>query len=202
MDIESSMKQYAPACDRNSEPILQVLRSIFDKPGLVLEIGSGTGQHAACFAQALSRFTWQPTDLSENLPSIRAWSDEANLANVLEPLVLDLMDDAWPVERANYVVCINTIHIVPWPAVQNLFAGVGRILEPGGIMYVYGPYRYRDRPLEPSNETFDAWLKQRDPRSGVRDFDAVNALSTEAGLTLLGDQGMPANNRSLWWGRV
>jgi SAM-dependent methyltransferase len=193
------MKQSSPSCDRNKGPILAVLREILAVPGLVLEVGSGSGQHAVHFARGLPHVEWQPTDVPENLPSISAWRDEAGLANLLEPLALDLFSDRWPVATARAVVCINTIHIVSWEAVERLFAGAGRLLSPGGTMYVYGPYRYAGRPLEPSNEEFDRWLKARDPVSGVRLFDDVNRLAEQNGLTLAGDRAMPVNNRSIWW---
>lgn len=193
------MKQHSPSCERNKEPILAVLREIFTAPGLVLEIGSGSGQHAVHFARGLPQMTWQPTDTTENLPSISAWRTEANLPNLREPMALDLFVDAWPAKEAQALVCINTIHIVAWEAVQKLFIGAGRLLKPGGILYVYGPYRYAGRALEPSNEDFDRWLKARDPVSGVRLFEDVNRLAEQNGLVLVGDRAMPANNRSIWW---
>ena len=193
------MKQHSPSCERNKDPILAVLREIFVVPGLVLEIGSGSGQHAVHFARGLPHVTWQPTDTAENLPSISAWRAEAGLPNLRAPLVLDLFADNWPVQKAQALVCINTIHIVSWPGVERLFAGAGRVLAPGGLMYVYGPYRYADRPLEPSNEDFDRWLKNRDPVSGVRLFEDVNRLAAQNGFVLAGDRAMPANNRSIWW---
>ncbi len=193
------MKQHSPSCERNKEPILAVLREIFTAPGLVLEIGSGSGQHAVHFARGLPHVTWQPTDTTENLPSISAWRAEAGLSNLRVPLVLDLFVNSWPVNEAQGMVCINTIHIVSWQAVEKLFIGAGRLLTPGGILYVYGPYRYAGRPLEPSNEEFDHWLKARDPVSGVRLFEDVNRLAEESGFSLAGDRAMPANNRSIWW---
>ena len=193
------MKQFSPSCERNKEPILAVLREVLTRPGLVLEIGSGSGQHAVHFAGALPHLMWQPSDVVDALPGISAWRAEAGLANLREPLVLDLFADDWPVTEAQAVVCINTIHIVSWPGVERLFAGAGRLLAPGGVMYVYGPYRYADRPLEPSNEEFDQWLKLRDPVSGVRLFEDVNRLAGQNGLKLAGDRAMPANNRSIWW---
>ncbi len=193
------MKQHSPSCERNKEPILAVLREIFTAPGLVLEIGSGSGQHAAYFARGLPHVTWQPTDTAENLPSISAWRTEASLSNLREPLALDLLVDDWPVKKAQALVCINTIHIVAWEAAQKLFIGAGRLLSPGGILYVYGPYRYANRPLEPSNEDFDRWLKARDPVSGIRLFEDVNRLAEQSGFVLSGDRAMPANNRSVWW---
>lgn len=197
------MKQYQESCERNKVPILAVLREVLPSEGLVLEIGSGTGQHAAYFARHLPHLCWQPTDVAEeNLASISAWAAEAQAANLRPPRILDLWSDAWPIERAQAVVCINTIHIVAWLAVERLFSGVARVLGAGGTLFVYGPYRYRNRPLEPSNEEFDRWLKVRDPASGIRDFEAVNALAVGSGLRLAGDQPMPANNRSIWWVRT
>jgi len=193
------MKQSSPSCERNRDPILAVLRKALPASGTVLEIGSGTGQHAAYFAACLPELVWQPTDLSSNLPSIRAWAAEAGASNLRDPLELDLFADCWPLTAADAVVCINTIHIVAWQAVEKLFAGAARVLARDDVLYAYGPYRYADRPLEPSNEDFDKWLKARDPVSGVRDFEAVDALARAHGFTLAGDRAMPANNRSLWW---
>lgn len=193
------MKQFAPSCDQNKDEILAVLQEALPPSGTVLEIGSGTGQHAVYFAARLPHLSWQPTDLPANLPSIYAWCAEANLANIRPPLALDLLANRWPIESAQAVVCINTTHIVAWPGVENLFAGVGRVLAPGGVLYVYGAYRYATRPLEPSNEKFDLWLKSRDPVSGVRDFEAVNTVAQRNGLQLTEDRAMPGNNRSIWW---
>ena len=193
------MKQSSPSCERNQDAILAVLKEVLPESGTVLEVGSGTGQHAAYFAAHLPQLVWQPSDLSPNFPSIRAWRAEVGLPNLREPLELDLLAPIWPVASAQAIVCINTIHIVSWKAVENLFAGVGRTLASGGVLYVYGAYRYATRPLEPSNEEFDRWLKARDPVSGIRDFEAVNALAEKNGLTLVEDRAMPANNRSIWW---
>ena len=197
--LEWPLKQSSPSCERNKEPILAVLKEVLPRSGLVLEIGSGTGQHAAYFAAHLPQLTWQPSDLPENFPSIRTWAADAGLSNLREPLELDLLSGHWPVVSAATVVCISTIHIVAWAAVEKLFAGAGKLLTPGGVLYAYGPYRYANRPLEPSNEDFDKWLKTRDPVSGVRDFEAVDALARQNGLALAGDRAMPANNRSIWW---
>jgi len=194
-----SRKRFAPACERNRDPILAVLREVLPLQGLVLEIGSGTGQHAAYFASHLAGPTWQPTDLADNLASIDAWRTEAGANNLSRPLALDLLGASWPIDRADALVCINTLHIVAWPGVEQLFRGAGRVLAAGGVLYVYGPFRYSDWPLEPSNVEFDKWLKDRDPASGVREFEAVNQLAHENGLRLAGDRAMPANNRSLWW---
>jgi SAM-dependent methyltransferase len=193
------VKRTASSVDTNKDVILAALRKLLPSEGTVLEVGSGTGQHAAYFAQQMPQLIWQPTDLEENLPGIRAWAEEVALPNLRPALALDLLHDEWPVSSAHAVVCINTVHIVAWQGVENLFAGAGRILPPGGVMYVYGAYRYATRPLEPSNEEFDRWLKARDSVSGVRDFEAVNALAAQNGLMLAGDEPVPVNNRSINW---
>jgi SAM-dependent methyltransferase len=196
------VKQFAQSCERNRDQILAVLQEALPATGLVLEVGSGTGQHAAYFAPRLPHLAWQPSDLAANLASIRAWAAEADAPNLRDPLVLDLLAADWPLAQADAVVCINTVHIVAWAGVENLFAGAGRLLVPGGVMYVYGAYRYATRPLEPSNEEFDRWLKGRDPVSGVRDFEAVDALARRHGLRLVEDRAMPGNNRSIWWRKI
>ncbi len=193
------MKQFASACERNKDHILSVLKDALPAHGLVLEIGSGTGQHAAYFAAHLPQLEWQPSDLPDSHASIAAWCEEAALPNLRPPVAIDLLSDLWPALIPNAILCINTIHIVAWRGVENLFAGAGVRLARGGILYVYGPYRYATRTLEPSNEDFDRWLKARDANSGVRDFGAVDALATQHGFALVEDRAMPANNRSIWW---
>ena len=165
----------------------------------MLEIGSGTGQHAAYLAPMFPSYKWQPTDLAERLNGINEWAAEARAPNLLPALELDLANPHWPIKEVDAIVCINTIHIVAWPLVENLFLGASKILKQGGTMFVYGPYEYSDRPLEPSNAEFDEWLKLRDPNSGIRKFDDVDRLADEAGLVLEMDQAMPANNRAIWW---
>lgn len=195
------MKEYAPACDRNQQVILDVLEQILTRSRFVLEIGSGTGQHAVYFAHVLRHLIWQPTN-KDSLDSINAWRDEANLKNLLPPAYLDLLDlhnSAVDTTKADTIVCINTIHIMAWQGTENLFALATNVLPVGGLIYVYGPYRYSDRPLEPSNENFDLWLKERDPVSGIRHFDEVNRVAERGGFELEGDIAMPANNRSVWW---
>lgn len=195
----SGDKRFAPACERNRDVILSVLQRVLPASGTVLEIGSGTGQHAADFAAALAPVKWWPTDLADNLASITAWAAETTASNILPATVLDLSAPHWPDQQFDALVCINTVHIIAWPLVQNLFLGAGSCLRQGAILYVYGPYRYEGRLLEPSNVKFDQWLKARDPESGIREYSAVNALAEENGFTLAGDEAMPANNRSIWW---
>ena len=190
------MKQFSDACERNREPILQVLRRAFADRTSVLEIGSGTGQHAAYFAPALPHLAWQPSDVAENLPSIRVWRGEAQTPRLLEPIELDV-DQPFPAVQADAVFSANTCHIISWPQVERFLAGVGKLLPEGGVFALYGPFHYGGKPTSPSNAEFDAWLRNRDPKSGVRDFEAIRDLAAKRGLALEGDNAMPANNRLL-----
>ncbi|BCB25720.1 hypothetical protein SKTS_06060 [Sulfurimicrobium lacus] len=196
------MKPYAESCEQNRDPILTVLQSVFADRKQVLEIASGTGQHAVYFGAALPHLTWQTSELPVNHAGIHAWLDEAQLPNVLPPLAIDVNDAAWPLERVDAIFNANTVHIVAWPAVERMFAGIGRVLEVGGCLCLYGPFNYRGAFTSESNARFDAWLKARDPESGVRDFEAVNQLAVSQGLVLVQDIAMPANNRSLVWRKV
>jgi SAM-dependent methyltransferase len=194
-------KPYAESSEQNREPILAVLHSAFADCKRVLEIASGTGQHAVYFGAALPHLTWQTSELPQNLAGIQAWLDEAALPNVLPPVALDVNDAAWAVGMVDAIFNANTVHIIAWPAVEKLFAGIGRVLLPGGIVCMYGPFNYHGRFTSESNARFDVWLKNRDPGSGVRDFEAVNALAAAQGLTLVDDGEMPVNNRTLIWRR-
>ncbi|MDP2433906.1 MAG: DUF938 domain-containing protein [Pseudomonadota bacterium] len=195
------MKPYAESCEQNRDPILAVLREAFAERRRVLEIASGTGQHAVYFGQALPHLTWQTSELPENHAGIQAWLDEARLANVLAPLPIDVNAAQWPVESVDAIFNANTVHIVAWPAVERLFAGIGRVLEAGGIVCIYGPFNYGGQFTSESNARFDVWLKSRDPNSGVRDFEAIDRLAQTHGLSLLQDVAMPSNNRTLIWRR-
>jgi SAM-dependent methyltransferase len=190
------MKRFSDACERNREPILQVLRLVFAGRRSVLEIGSGAGQHAAYFAPALPHLAWQPSDIAENLPSIRAWREEAQSPRLLEPIELDV-DRPFPTVDADGVFSANTCHIMSWPQVERLFAGVGALLPRGGVFALYGPFHYGGKPTSPSNAEFDRWLRDRDPKSGVRDLEAIRDLAAHQGLALEEDNVMPANNRLL-----
>jgi cyclopropane fatty-acyl-phospholipid synthase-like methyltransferase len=193
-------KPFAPACERNREPILAVLRRYFADRHQVLEVGSGTGQHAVHFAAALRWVTWQCSDVAANLPGIRLWLDEAALPNTPPPIVLDV-HGPWPSTSYDAVFSANTLHIVGWDEVEAFFTGVGRVLEDDGMLVVYGPFNYAGTFISESNRDFDGWLKARDPHSGVRDFEAVDALARGIGLKLVDDVDMPANNRCLVWRR-
>jgi len=165
----------------------------------VLEIGSGTGQHAVFFAEALSHLNWQPTDLSENLPGIALWNAEADLPNLAEPLALDVSEKPWPVAPTEAVFTANTLHIMSWPQVEELFSGLAGVLLPGGLFCCYGPFNYDGRYTSASNRQFDGWLMARDPNSLIRDLADLALLADKAGLTLESDHDMPANNRLLQW---
>lgn len=186
-------RRHAPATERNRTPILEVLRRTLPPQGLVLEVASGTGQHAAAFAEALPGVIWQPSDPDPALrDSIRAWAAAATLPNLREPLDLDAASAGWPIRSADAVVCINMIHIAPWDAALGLFAGAERLLPAGGPLLLYGPFQRGGRHTAPSNAAFDADLKARNPAWGVRDLDAVERAA--AGFTLAEVAEMPANN--------
>ena len=188
----------APAVARNRDPILAVLREVLAAPGTVLEIASGSGEHAVHFASALPHLVWQPTDPDEHARrSIAAHAARAGLPNLLPPLALDAAAPVWPVTHADAVVSINMIHIAPWSAAEGLMAGAARLLAPGSPLYLYGPFREHGRHTAPSNAAFDESLKARDPAWGVRDLDEVAALASRHGLALSRTVAMPANNLSV-----
>jgi SAM-dependent methyltransferase len=188
-------RRMAPATERNREPILAVLRNVLPARGTVLEIASGTGQHATHFAAALPGLTWQPSDPDAAArASIAAWTAHAGLANVRTPLALDVCRQPWGIDAADAVVCINMIHIAPWAAAEALFAGAGKLLGPGGVLFLYGPYRRGGAHTAPSNEAFDAQLRATDPDWGVRDMEAVIALGEAQGMRCDEPVPMPANN--------
>jgi SAM-dependent methyltransferase len=191
-------KPCSPACERNREPILAVLREAFARSRHVLEIGSGTGQHAVHFAASLPHLTWQPSDRAEHLPGIRAWLADAALPNTAPPLAFDV-NGHWPLTRIDAVFTANTLHIMGWDEVVRLFAGLPQCLAADGVVVAYGPFHYGGQPTSASNAAFDVRLRAEHPRQGVRDFEAVDALARGAGLHLVRDHPMPANNRCLVW---
>jgi len=194
-------KPFAESCEQNKDVILAVLRRYLQAGDRVLEIGSGTGQHAVHFGAALGDVQWQPSDCPEYLPGIRAWLDDAGLDNVAAPLRLDVLTDSWPEGSYNAVFTANTTHIMSWPAVVAMFHGVGRLLPDGGLLLQYGPFSYGGRHSSDSNARFEQWLKARDPDSGVRDLDDLTSLAADSGLQLTADIAMPVNNRVLVWQR-
>jgi len=188
----------APAVARNRDPILAVLRRVLPARGTVIEIASGTGEHAVHFAAGLPNLTWQPTDCDPDaLRSISAHRAAAQLPNLLAPLTLDATAPTWPITQADAVVSINMIHIAPWTAAEGLMAGGGRLLEPGGVLYLYGPFKEHGQHTAPSNAAFDASLRAQDPEWGVRDTGDVAELARRHGFDLVDRIAMPANNLSL-----
>lgn len=193
----SDARLASPAAERNAAPIAQVLAGVLPASGLVLEVASGSGQHAAHFARAFPALTWQPTDREpRHRASIAAWREEAGLPNLLAPLELDVMHP-WPVDRADAMLCINMIHISPWDATLALLDGAARVLPAGAPLFLYGPYRRKDVPTAPSNEAFDADLRSRDPSWGLRDLDEVSTVARDAGFERMDVVAMPANNLSV-----
>ena len=192
-------RRFSPSTARNSEPILGVLRDVLPASGRVLEIASGTGEHAVRFARALPGIVWQTSDPdADSRASIAAWIAHARLDNLARPLDIDACTDDWGAKGPfDAVVAINMIHIAPWPATAALFEGARRVLRKGGIVFLYGPFRREGRHTAPSNEEFDAWLKARDPASGVRDLEDVAAQASRSGLRLARVTEMPANNLSV-----
>jgi hypothetical protein len=182
------MKPFSEACERNRAPILQVLTRVLAQSRRVLEIGSGTGQHAAYFAPELPHLIWQPSDVAENLPGIWQWAPHP------PPIELDV-DKEWPRVEADAVFSANTCHIMSWPQVERLFAGIGALAP--RVLALYGPFNYDGRHTAESNARFDAMLRGRDPASGIRDFEAIVALAKRNGLVLREDNALPANNRLL-----
>ena len=193
------VKPYAEASDRNREPILEVILPLLEDRRRVLEIGSGTGQHAVYFAARMPWLRWQASDLPDALPGIRAWLDEAALPNTPPPLALDVGQPGWTADGYDAVFSANAVHIMSWPRVRDLLAGAGKVLAPEGLLILYGPFNYGNRYTSDSNRQFDAWLKDRDAASGIRNFEDLNSLAAAAGMLFQEDYEMPANNRILCW---
>jgi SAM-dependent methyltransferase len=192
---EADPRRSAPHVARNAEPIAAVLREVLPERGLVLEVASGTGEHILHFARAFPALTWQPSDPDPvALRSIAAWEDAAGGSNLRPPVQLDAALDAWPVDAADAILCINMVHISPWAATRGLMRGAARLLAPGAPLVLYGAYRRRGVPTAPSNEAFDRSLKARNAEWGLRDLEAVQAEARPNGLTFDGLWKMPANN--------
>jgi SAM-dependent methyltransferase len=198
MSQMDDLRRYAPATMRNRDPIMDVLRQHLPASGMVLEVASGTGEHIVYFARHFPHLRWQPSDPSiEALRSIAAWIDAEGLTNVQPPLHLDAAQFPWPVQQAAAIACINMIHISPWEATVGIMRQAGGVLPKGGLLFLYGPFRRAERPLEPSNAAFDQDLRVRNPRWGLRELDVVIATAAENGLTFTGSVEMPANNLSV-----
>lgn len=199
-------KPFSQACENNKKPILTILSKVFQHSQQVLEIGSGTGQHAVYFGEHLAHLTWQTSDLPVNHPGINAWLDQATLPNVQRPITIDL-NDSWPIPTLNNsntknqpldgLYTANTLHIISWPLVIKFFEGVAGNFAAQANICIYGPFNYQGQFTSASNANFDLWLKDRDRQSGIRDIEAVLALADAAGLNFIADHVMPANNRLL-----
>ncbi|MBH0091229.1 DUF938 domain-containing protein [Pseudoalteromonas sp. NSLLW218] len=189
-------KPFSQACENNKTPILEQLRVVLKNTKTVLEVGSGTGQHSVFFAEQLPHLQWHTSDRAINHEGINLWHREANLTNLHAPLELDLNNE-WPVDKVDAIYTANTFHIVSWQLVERFFDGVKRHLNSDGMLCIYGPFKFQGEFTSPSNDDFSAFLTERDPLSGIRDFEAVEQLAKQAGLTLISDTAMPANNQLL-----
>ncbi|HRE44525.1 MAG TPA: DUF938 domain-containing protein [Terricaulis sp.] len=199
-------RQFSPSTERNRDPILAVLQRVLPENAKVLELASGTGEHAVCFARALPGVTWLPSDPDPaSRASVAAWIDAEGLSNIAPPRAIDVTAHVWGVEDQapfDALIAINMIHISPWESTLGLLAGAGRLLAEKGVLYTYGAYKREGRHTAPANETFDAWLKQKDPAFGVRDLEAVEEAARAQGLMLNEIVHMPANNFSLVFKRA
>jgi hypothetical protein len=195
-------KPFSEACENNKAPILSVISEVFRTGTTVLEIGSYTTQHVQYFAEKLPGITWQPSDTKENLAIVKAGLEGVALENILSPVDLDVRDERWPITMAEGIFSANTLHIMPEYKIPYFFRGASMILAPRSCLCVYGPFKYEGKYTSASNEKFDNWLKTQDPASGIRDFEQMNSLAISAGMVLVADHDMPANNQLLVWQKV
>ena len=193
------MKPFAESSAENRQPIFEVIEPLLQDCQTLLEIGSGTGQHAVYFSESLPHLTWQCSDLRHNHAGINMWIEESGLNNVQAPIELDTLNSDWPDQSFDAVFSANTVHIMDWNMVQGLFAGLSQVMNVGGRFLLYGPFNYNGQYSSESNARFDQWLKERDPGSGIKDFEKLDQLAKEAGLKLVNDYEMPVNNRLLYW---
>jgi hypothetical protein len=196
------MKPYSESCERNQAPILKILQETLTNQQCVLEIASGTGQHAVYFGRALPHLSWQTSELAQNHEGILAWLNEIKLPNVLSPIAINVNDAKWPIGIVDTVFNANTVHIISWPEVERMFAGIARVLNASGILCLYGPFKYEGKFTSESNARFDTLLRSRNRNSGIRDFEAINRLAETHGLFLVRDVSMPSYNQTLVWQRV
>ena len=196
------MKLYSESCERNQEPILKILQEVLTKQQYVLEIASGTGQHAVYFGRALPHLSWQTSELTQKHESILAWLNEIKLPNVLPPVTINVNDVKWPVGIVDAVFNANTVHIISWLEVERMFAGIAHVLNANGILCLYGAFKYKGEFTSESNARFDAYLRSNDRNSGIRDFENINRLAESYGLFLTRDVSMPSYNRALIWQRA
>ena len=199
--LEATVKPFSQATENNKAPILAVFEERFTRPVKLLEIGTGNGQHAVYIGAHMPHVVWQTSDLPANHPGINLWLEEANLSNVSAPIVLDVDQLPWPVTGFDVGFSANTAHIMSWPSVVNMFAGIATALRDGGRFLLYGPFNYNSAYTSESNARFDALLRSRDPLSGIRDSEALHEVAAINGLSPHEDIAMPANNRILVWAK-
>jgi cyclopropane fatty-acyl-phospholipid synthase-like methyltransferase len=191
-------KPFSESCVQNREPIQQILQQYVSGRETVLEIGSGTGQHAVYFAEAFPHLSWQTSDLAENHAGIQAWIRDCQLPNILPPILLDCLGD-WPKQQFDLIYTANTIHIMSPLAVESMFGSIANCMNTNSILIIYGPFNYQNQYTSESNARFDNWLKQRDPQSGIKNFEWIQDIAAKSGLECIQDHAMPANNRVLVW---
>ena len=193
---------FSQAAENNKEPIARVLKNVFHAPGHVLEIGSLTGQHAVHMGAELPHIIWQPSDIASSLDGLSARIRAEATDNVRPPIVLDVSAHPWPVDQVDGVFSANVMHIISIPLVEEMFSGIGAVLNKNGYLCLYGPFKYDGNFTTESNARFDLWLKDRDPLSGIRDFEFIDTLAAAQGLNLIEDHAMPANNQLIVWQRA
>jgi len=201
------LKPYSESCEQNKAVILQIIKPLLIKQTSLLEIGSGTGQHAVYFATAMAHIQWHTSDRKESLAGINQWLDYArenkmNVSNVQPPLLLDVMQENWPELSVDAIFSANTLHIMSVNEVETLFKQAPKLLQKGGVFLIYGPFNYQGQYSSESNRQFDIWLKSRNPNSCIKDFSFVDDLAQNNGLKLQADYEMPANNRILFWQKI
>lgn len=192
-------KPVAESCLQNQQPILDTLRGVFTEAGEVLEVGSGTGQHAVFFSEHLPHLTWQPSDLQDQHPGMLLWLNEVEHNRIKPPLVLDVDDESWPVQNMDYAFTANTTHIISLAQAERMFVHIASVLKPGGLFAQYGPFNYNGEYTSESNARFDQWLKQQHPQSCIKHFEQLRDFAADNAMHCVEDIEMPANNRLLVW---
>ena len=193
------MKPYAESCDQNRDPIFEVIQPLLIDKKNLLEVGSGTGQHAAYFSQKMPHLIWQTSDQQPYHEGIKLWLDDANLDNTPPPILLNVSTDIWPKQNFDAIFSANAVHIMSWDNVVDFFENAPKLLNKGGLFILYGPFNYNQQYTSESNARFDIWLKQRNSHSAIRDFEALDELAQKSGMTLQNDYALPANNRIIVW---
>lgn len=190
------MRPHSTSCDDNREPILSCIKPYLKDCKTLLEIASGTGQHAVYFAPDLPHLNWQPSELQEHISGIKQWLESSTSLNVLPPIELDVSTH-WPIQKYDAIFSANSLHIMNHQLVEDFFKGISQVIKHGGVCLIYGPFNYNKQYTSDSNQRFDQWLKQRGEGSCIKDFESINVLANSANLSLVNDHDMPANNRLL-----